>query len=197
MADPKLTDLSELTAFEEDDLLYVVDISDTTDSAVGTSKKAQQKNVRGKPQTALEATLSITVVNPEYDDGDPNRYATNTTPGTTLMTTAVQTAINYLSHAYKVVDLGPDWFLVGKLYFHYDVVNNTGYNSDESKRGRWGFIGSGVQTASNMKNDHDIGTLIESNLATGIPFIAEPLGGDATVFPNRGLYLENIQAALS
>ena len=45
MANQKLTDLTELTSVALDDLLYVVDVSDTTDSVDGTSKAIQLKNL--------------------------------------------------------------------------------------------------------------------------------------------------------
>ncbi len=45
MADQKLTDLPELMSIENNDFVYVVDVSDTTDSPEGTSKKIQKTNL--------------------------------------------------------------------------------------------------------------------------------------------------------
>jgi hypothetical protein len=42
---PKLTDKTELTAAADSDLVHIVDISDTTSSAVGTSKKITLTNI--------------------------------------------------------------------------------------------------------------------------------------------------------
>lgn len=44
MAEVKITDLTALTATASGDLLYIVDVSDTTDSAAGTSKKITLTN---------------------------------------------------------------------------------------------------------------------------------------------------------
>lgn len=45
MANRKLTDLPELLSIANDDFLYVVDKSDTTESPEGTSKKIKKENV--------------------------------------------------------------------------------------------------------------------------------------------------------
>ena len=45
MADEKLTDLSELTSPVGGDQVYVVDVSDPTDDAAGTSKKMDASNL--------------------------------------------------------------------------------------------------------------------------------------------------------
>lgn len=45
MATKKVTDLTELTTIADDDLVMVVDVSDTTGSADGTSKKIQKSNL--------------------------------------------------------------------------------------------------------------------------------------------------------
>ncbi len=45
MANKKLTDLTELTSIVNNDLVYVVDVSDTTESAEGTSKKIKAINL--------------------------------------------------------------------------------------------------------------------------------------------------------
>lgn len=42
---PKLSDKSELSTVADVDLLYVVDVSDTSESAAGSSKKVQAKNL--------------------------------------------------------------------------------------------------------------------------------------------------------
>ena len=45
MAVKKVTDLDALTSVADDDLLMVVDVSDTTDSDDGTSKKITKANL--------------------------------------------------------------------------------------------------------------------------------------------------------
>ena len=48
MAHRRLSDLSALTSAAEGDLVYVVDISDTTDGADGTSKKITTANTSAR-----------------------------------------------------------------------------------------------------------------------------------------------------
>lgn len=50
MANEKLTDKTELLTPADDDFLYIVDVSDTTDSPEGTSKKIKKSNVSGNNQ---------------------------------------------------------------------------------------------------------------------------------------------------
>lgn len=45
MADKRVTDLTELTSAASDDVVYIVDISDTTDHSSGTSKKIKISNI--------------------------------------------------------------------------------------------------------------------------------------------------------
>lgn len=46
------------------------------------------------PQTPAEITAGVTPVNYTLDAGWVNRYGNNTTPGTTNMSAAIQSAIN-------------------------------------------------------------------------------------------------------
>jgi hypothetical protein len=94
MSDQRLTALTELTTVADGDFVYVVDVSDTTDGAAGSSKKAQAKNVRGYPVTAAETSAAVSIVNYQYEPGNVLRYGTNTTPGTTDMSAAIQAAIS-------------------------------------------------------------------------------------------------------
>lgn len=57
MADSKLSDLTSLTSVAAGDLFYVVDISDTTDSVAGTSKKITLEKVLTTP--TVTGTLSV------------------------------------------------------------------------------------------------------------------------------------------
>ena len=77
----KLPDLTEVSTPADDDLLYTVDVSDTTDAADGSSRYVQVKNLRGGPQTTAESLASVTPMNLEYPPGNVLRYGTNTTPG--------------------------------------------------------------------------------------------------------------------
>ena len=62
MAIAKVTDRSELTAQPaNDDVVHIVDVSDTTDSANGTSKKLAQTRIR-----FFTGTLGITAETPQF-----------------------------------------------------------------------------------------------------------------------------------
>jgi parallel beta-helix repeat protein len=60
----------------------------------GTISTATLAPFLGLSQTPAEAAVPVVPVNLQYAPGNVNRYATNTTPGTTDMTAAVQAAIN-------------------------------------------------------------------------------------------------------
>lgn len=92
--DKKITQFTELTTPADDDLLVLVDVSDTTHSTGGTTKKAEVSNVRGWPQTSAESSAGVTPTNLQYEPGNVLRYGTNTTPGTTDMQAAIQAAID-------------------------------------------------------------------------------------------------------
>lgn len=51
------------------------------------------------PQTAEEAAIGVTPTNYYYGVSDIRRYGTNTTPGTTDMTTAIRNAINVMAQS--------------------------------------------------------------------------------------------------
>lgn len=57
------------------------------------------------PQTPGEAAALVTPVNYLYLPGDLRRYGTNTTPGTTDMSTAIQNAIDSADATYPIVTL--------------------------------------------------------------------------------------------
>ncbi len=63
MANRKLTALPELTALDDNDWGYAVDISDTTESPQGTSKKVRKSTlwdyIRGKTDARYGTVVSI------------------------------------------------------------------------------------------------------------------------------------------
>lgn len=70
MADIKIPDLTEITSVANDDLLYIVDVSDTTQSADGSSKKVQISTLGGGgggTKTMEEAFVAFTV-DPDADN---------------------------------------------------------------------------------------------------------------------------------
>ena len=64
MAGVKITDLTTLGSAASDDLLYIVDVSDTTQSPQGTSKQIEVGNMFSSgtytPAISEEVTLSVT-----------------------------------------------------------------------------------------------------------------------------------------
>jgi len=64
MATSKVTDLTELTSVADDDLIMVVDVSDTTDSDDGTSKKISKSNL----VAGLGGGATKTMVNGSFFD---------------------------------------------------------------------------------------------------------------------------------
>jgi len=95
----RVTALGELTTVADDDFSYVVDVSDTTDSAQGTSRKVQAKNLRGWPETAAETAASVTPTNYQYEPGNVLRYGA-TGDGSTDDSTTIQNAINTTQNVY-------------------------------------------------------------------------------------------------
>lgn len=88
----KVTDLTALTTIADDDLVMVVDVSDTTGSADGTSKKITKANLTaglgGEQQVVLNGSffdVSIRNVymplgNSELENGVMQRYTQYVTP---------------------------------------------------------------------------------------------------------------------
>lgn len=66
MAIKKVTDLDALTAVADDDLLMVVDVSDTTDSPEGTSKKVERGDLVGTFYTVLHGSFFDSSVRDVY-----------------------------------------------------------------------------------------------------------------------------------
>ena len=93
MANKKLTELSELTTAASLDKLYIVDASDLTDGAAGSSKYIKPENLLYRARTAAELAAGVTPTNLKYEPGNVLRYGTNTTPGTTPMQDAFTAAI--------------------------------------------------------------------------------------------------------
>ena len=140
--DKRVTEETELTTVADGDLLYIVDVSDTTGSSKGTSKKAQAKNVRGYPVTAAETSAGVTPTNYQYEPGNILRYGSNTSPGVTDMTTAIQSAIDILDGTASggVVYFPPGEYLVTSA-LTYQQTGTSAVNPGVS------FIGDGRRTS--------------------------------------------------
>lgn len=103
MTDQKIPALPEITVVDDLDDIYVVDVSDTTDDPTGSSKFVKAKNSLGTPRTAAEITAGVTPTDFRKDPGEVLRYGTNTTPGTTDMTTPIANAFAASAGANKVI----------------------------------------------------------------------------------------------
>jgi parallel beta-helix repeat protein len=127
MNDKKLTQLTELTEVADDDYLYI------TDTSASASRKAQAKNVRGWPKTAAETSAGVSIVSYQYPPGDVLRYGTNTTPGTTDMTTVIQNALD--SNKEVLVPAG-DYLITTQLTMNADnVLRGEGWDSNITMSG--------------------------------------------------------------
>jgi hypothetical protein len=73
-----------------------------------------------QPRTQAEIDASITPTNYEYPQGHVNRYGTNTTPGTTDMTTAVQAAFSVAQEGGGEVIFNP-----AETYLYTDLMTLT------------------------------------------------------------------------
>ena len=76
------------------------------------------------PQTAAEASAGVTPVNYYYEPGNVLRYGTNTTPGTTDMTAAIQAAAD-AAGTYGVNFLLPEGRYLITSTINLDVPNNS------------------------------------------------------------------------
>jgi hypothetical protein len=163
MTDTKLTGLTETSAVEDDDLIYLVDVSDTTDSIDGSSRKAQAKNVRGYPRTAAEVTAAVTPTNYQYAPGNVLRYGTNTTPGTTDLATALNNAILVASQS------------GGAAYVPDEVV---GIGSAITHKSNVALLGLGRQSTIKLLNNSDV-SMISISSTSGASIRGIKLDGNA------------------
>lgn len=78
-SDSTLTNLTGLSSVASGDKLYIVDVSDTTDSSAGTSKHITQANLLGTTLSSLGTSLTATATELNYSSG---------------VTSAIQTQLN-------------------------------------------------------------------------------------------------------
>jgi len=95
MADENLTQLTPTTTIVDTDLYYAVTSAGVVDSSITGANLKQSINI-DHVTTPAETTAGVTIVNFLYPEGYVLRYGTNTTPGTTDMTTAIQAAVDVM-----------------------------------------------------------------------------------------------------
>jgi len=140
MADTKITALTALTAADPaSDVLPIVDISDTTMAASGTTKKISVNNILGAGGTATLASATITGA---------------ATVGTTLGVTGASTltgnvAVGTTSSPWltgvKALDIGSS----GLAAYSGGITHNAYFDNTDS---RWEYKGTGAATFYNPQN---------------------------------------------
>lgn len=87
MADSRITDLTELTSVADEDVFYIVDASDTTDNAAGSSKKLLLKTIRPvviNDTDTYACDAGVSVNDFVYLDGTSTLQLSTNTAGSTL-----------------------------------------------------------------------------------------------------------------
>jgi hypothetical protein len=74
------------------------------------------------PQTTAEQSAGVTPVNYAFPPGDLRRYGTNTTPGTTVLTAAIQAAIDQCNAGGAAVYVPPVVHISGPLTFNSNLT---------------------------------------------------------------------------
>jgi hypothetical protein len=109
LSDRKITDLTELTTPADGDFLYVVDVSDTTDSSAGSSKKIQIGNAK-----LLSVEAGITADTGSAQGGSPltndlNEISTcaNAGDSVTLPTAVAGLRVTIINNGAQACDVFP------------------------------------------------------------------------------------------
>jgi len=103
-------------------------------------------------------------------DGDLHAESAGAYPGAAAATntTAIQACINFNSLNNRVVTrIGDGEYDYTNLYFHYDVTNNPGFNSDANEQGRTILRGTGRASYGSYLNSFVRGTQLKSTSSTG------------------------------
>jgi len=74
MADKRLPELPSITSVDDNDLVYVVDVSDTTDDPTGSSKQITKANFIAGAGTALDPFRENVAYTVDADGGTPGTY---------------------------------------------------------------------------------------------------------------------------
>jgi hypothetical protein len=139
------------------------------------------------PKTATEVSAGVTIVNFNYPPLTVDRYGTNTTPGTTVMTTAWQAAINVAKKNGGVVTWGPGPYLIDAAL---DLTNPVG-----SQNCTFALIGQGrfkaptnstgqTATPSIIVKHASPGNAFDTTGSQGIHFENMSIASDNTNYPN-------------
>ncbi len=132
MADTKLTSLTELAATPADgDLLYVVDVSDTTDDATGSSRKLQAKRFVKSDGTSTQVTGGGTVALGGYTLTVPATGTAAIRTDMLIQTLEVCAGVSGTTTSYVNKDTNSGTYLNGaaipsslKVYLYCHLVNS-------------------------------------------------------------------------
>lgn len=118
MSNTKVTSLTELTSVASGDFLYVVDVSDTTDSSAGSSKKITRNNALGSVLSGLDSTLTSSATELNVLDGVPATLTATELGYSDGVTSAIQTQLdagssNLTTHAALTAAHGATGAVVG------------------------------------------------------------------------------------
>ncbi len=138
MADTKLTSLTELAATPADgDMLYVVDVSDTTDDASGSSRKIQAKRWVKSDGTSTQVTGGGTIALGGYTLTVPATGTAATRADMLIQTIEVCGGVTGSTTSYVNKEISSGTYLNGaaipsslKVYLYCHLVNSgasTGY----------------------------------------------------------------------
>lgn len=139
MADKRITDLSELTAPVDGDVFCSVDVSDTTDSSAGTTKKTLWSTIKSTLKTYFDTLypteVSWTTWNPTF---------TNFTKGSAAII-AYYKQIGKTVHYSLQISYAADSSMGTNPTFTLPVAaKSIGYGTDTSQIGQITIIDQGV-----------------------------------------------------
>jgi len=177
MANARLTDKTELTTPDDNDFLYIIDVSDTTESAQGTSKKIRKSNITpiisGKEDVAnKQNSLAI--------DGTGTKYPT-------------VDAVNAID-LQKVLDVGS--------YAETISSNQTGYASllndyDGEENLEFKIVirdNTDTDNFSAIRTEYDRVEISSNNNSLGKSSAIQVLGGIVRITQRNDIYVTNIEA---
>lgn len=144
--------------------------------------------------TPAETAAGVTPVDcdvPSHDvSGKVNakRYGLSESASVATNTTAIQAAINVLSHSTCRIVLVPGGaYSHNKLYGYYDVSLNPGYNSARADAS-FTFLGDGISS----ETGDTYGTVMTYAQSTGDGFTISPAANDANPYPARDVIVKGI-----
>lgn len=170
---PKLTDKTTITTLASGDLVHVVDISDVTSSAQGTSKKSTIDNLKSNFNVSGQTVETVAIYNAS---GNLESAATAQYPSIVELahvkgvTSAIQTQLNA---KISLADLSSSDVTVDNLISNNRI--STGVNRETLSAAKT-IVSTDVQNHFLDPNGAD----------RDVTLYASPVAGDFFIFKNRG-----------